>query len=87
MPFDFWAVSDIWGTSDQGLSHVWCFSKFSKEKHSSPGSYGKHYNKGPNLNQAWELLEIHMEKQKQWWTMVTNQSWVNSAKQTKKHLV
>lgn len=46
---------------------------------------GKHYNKGPNLNQAWELLEIHMEKQKQWWTMVTNQSWVNSAKQTKKH--
>jgi len=36
-----------------------------------------------NPNRAWELLEIHTEMQKQCWTMVTNQSWVNSAKQTK----
>lgn len=42
---------------------------------------------GPqNLNQAWELVEIHMEMQNQCWTTVTNQSWVNSAKQTKEHL-
>lgn len=39
-----------------------------------------------NLNQAWELLEIHMEMQNHCWTTVTNQSWVNSAKQTKEHL-
>lgn len=39
-----------------------------------------------NLNQAWELLEIHMEMQKQCWTMVTNRSWVNPAEQTREHL-
>lgn len=53
----------------------------------APQAANKATQKDPqNLNQAWELLEIHMEIQKQCWTMVTNQSWVYSAKQTKEHL-